>query len=462
VQGASCPCIFWHSERDILTSVHGDDFTSRGPKVELDWLVQQLGEKYELKEGPRLGPGSGDAKQASVLNRIVHWSDDGVWCEADPRQAERLVSECGLDGAKSVCTPGIRESAAEVAADSELEPRLLRAFRAAAARANYLAQDRPDCQFASKEICRFMAKPSQASWHALKRLCRYLVGLPRLIWRFQWQEDEGITVYSDTDWAGCPRTRKSTSGGCIMTGRHLLKSWSSTQSSVALSSGEAEFYGVVKASGYGLAYQALLKDFGMEKPLTVYTDSTAAMGIASRQGLGKLRHLETTTLWVQQAVRCKRLTLRKVLGDENPADVFTKHIVGSEKLGALMRLYDCKYMSGRAESAPQLRTEQRGKSELRDAEEGELNMLMPHAFTGRDLENRYPKATAIDDQYEDFDDTLMHGQDYLNWYGEQLGMGIMATATALGRRKHQPEGPRPGDEAVQHSHELPQPREHRG
>ena len=153
------------------------------------------------------------------------------------------------------------------------------------------------------------------------------------------QDDDGVVVYSDTDWAGCVRTRKSTSGGCIIVGSHLIKTWSSTQSSVALSSGEAEFYGVVKASGYGLAYQALLHDFGLEKPLTVFTDSTAAMGIAARQGLGKIRHLDTNTLWVQQAVRCRRLALRKVLGEENPADVVTKHIVGAEKLGSLMRLF---------------------------------------------------------------------------------------------------------------------------
>jgi hypothetical protein len=199
VQGKSCPCIFWHEERDVLTSVHGDDFTTRGPKVELDWFAAKLAEKYELKEGPRLGPSPEDAREASVLNRIVHWDEDGIWYEADPRQAERLIGECGLEGAKSVCTPGIRESASEVADDKDLEPKLMRPFRAAAARANYMAQDRPDCQYCCKEVCRFMSKPTQASWLALKRLCRYLVGLPRLVWRFKWQEDHGVTVYSDTD-----------------------------------------------------------------------------------------------------------------------------------------------------------------------------------------------------------------------------------------------------------------------
>ena len=110
-----------------------------------------------------------------------------------------------------------------------------------------------------------------------------------------------------------------------MLGRHCMKHWSSTQSSISLSSGEAEFAGVIRGAGQGLGYQALLKDVGVELPLRVWTDSSAAIGICSRQGLGKLRHLDTHTLWIQQAVRTKRVDLRKVDGECNPADILTKH-----------------------------------------------------------------------------------------------------------------------------------------
>ena len=79
-----------------------------------------------------------------------------------------------------------------------------------------------------------------------------MAGLPRLVFLFQWQTVDELNVYTDTDWAGCPRTRKSTSGGCVMLGRHTVKTWSSTQTSVALSSGEAEFNGVVRGAGVGL------------------------------------------------------------------------------------------------------------------------------------------------------------------------------------------------------------------
>ena len=50
-------------------------------------------------------------------------------------------------------------------------------------------------------------------------------------------------------------TSKSTSGGSLMIGSHLLNSWSSTKGFVSLSSGDAECYGVTKAAGIGLGYQ---------------------------------------------------------------------------------------------------------------------------------------------------------------------------------------------------------------
>ena len=74
-----------------------------------------------------------------------------------------------------------------------------------------------------------------------------------------------------------------------------------TQASLALSSGEAEFYGVVKGAGVGLGQQALLRDIGIELPVRVWTDSTAAIGICGRQGLGKLRHLACQSLWTAES-----------------------------------------------------------------------------------------------------------------------------------------------------------------
>ena len=164
-----------------------------------------------------------------------------------------------------------------------------------------------------------------------------------------------IDVYTDTDWAGCPKTRRSTSGGGLVLGSHLIKSWSSTQADVALSSGEAEYYGAVKAGGIGLGYQSLLRDLGLDLALRVWTDSTATIGICNRDGLGKLRHIDTQCLWLQHQVRGGKIDLRKVKGTENPADVFTKHLPGNGCIEALLRLFSCDIRGGRPATAPKLR-----------------------------------------------------------------------------------------------------------
>ncbi len=376
--GIASPCVFLHTARGLRCAVYGDDLTTTGPKCELDWFKAALEKHYELKELARLGPGPEDHKEARILNRVVRWTSNGLEYEADPRQCERLVRDLKLDGSKPVTTPGVKPTLQQTLEDSELDHSKRSPFRAVAARGNYLAADRPDVQFAAKEICRWMSRPTEQALQGLKRLGRYLEGQPRVVYEYRWQTAEGLEVYSDTDWAGCARTRKSTSGGCLMVGTHLIKSWSSTQNLIALSSGEAEFYGVVKAAGTGLGYQALLTELGIHLPLRVWTDSTASIGICGRQGLGKLRHIDTQALWIQQRVRDGNFELRKVKGTENPADLFTKYLVGADRVRELLRLFSCRYQDGRAETAPRLReTGGTTKGELLTVQDGGSSTSQP-------------------------------------------------------------------------------------
>ena len=237
---------------------------------------------------------------------------------------------------------------------------------------------------------------------------------------FRWQTVDALDIYTDTDWAGCPRTRKSTSGGCVMMGHHAVKSWSSTQSSVALSSGEAEFNGVVRGAGIGLGCRSLMRDLGIELPVRVWTDSSAAIGICTRQGLGKLRHLDTHTLWVQQAVRTGTIDLRKVLGEVNPADLFTKHSLSRERLIKLVGLFDCRFLGGRADAAPKTRVEATERATMADmngvSTDEEQDPFMPHTTLPQDELNRYfpsvevPEAVDAGDPLADqVDHTLEAG-----------------------------------------------------
>ena len=444
-QGLGHPNLFLHSQRGLRCSVHGDDFTTSGPCNQLDWFEEEMKKHYDLTTGPRLGPGPKDAKEGRALNRVIRWTPAGLEYEADPRQAEKLIAECGMENSQPVATPGVRPTAQEILADKVLDSRLSTPFRGAAARGNYLAADRADSQFAHKEICRSMATPTAQSWVALKRTCRFLKGRPRLVYLYPVQCVDKLDVYTDTDWAGCPRTRKSTSGGSIMLGRHVVKHWSSTQSSTALSSGEAEFNGVVRGSGQGLGYQSLLADLGIQLPLRVWTDSSAALGICNRQGLGKLRHLDTHTLWVQQAVRLGRVDLRKIAGEQNPADLFTKHSISRDRLTMLVELHGCCYRDGRAESAPAMRSADSSRATMASAGRaiGAIDVrsepYMPHLMLSpAELDRLHPSVPVPEE--EELDDDASRERLDKDDRTLQRGMQIAATISAdmkeRGRLRH--------------------------
>ena len=113
-----------------------------------------------------------------------------------------------------------------------------------------------------------------------------------------------------------------------MHGNHLIKSWSINQSVIALSSGEAEYYGLVKAMSVAMGIVSLCEDLGVTfgKPIEVKTDASAAIGIASRIGLGKIRHIEVSQLWLQEKVRTGKVIITKVDTNCNLADALTKGV----------------------------------------------------------------------------------------------------------------------------------------
>ena len=189
-------------------------------------------------------------------------------------------------------------------------------------------------------------------WQKLKRVARYLITVPRLVMQYPWQPlTNTLTVYTDSDHAGCLRTRKSTSGGVVVWGQALLKAWSRTQTLIALSSGESELAAVTKAAAEGLGIQSVLADFGMSPKLELHSDATAAIGICKRQGLGRVRHLATADLWVQQKLRSRELKLYKLPGKDNPSDLMTKHKTAPEA-SRFMAMLGIKSLTGRPALSP--------------------------------------------------------------------------------------------------------------
>ena len=139
----------------------------------------------------------------------------------------------------------------------------------------------------------------------------------------------------------------------MMFGRHCVKTYSHTQDTIALSSGESEFYGIVKAATQGLGAKGLFEDLGVTVEVQVNTDSSAAKSIASRRGAGKVRHIEVRELWVQDRVARGDIALKKVKGEDNLADILTKH-VGRNILDKHIKTMCYVRFNGRHTICPQL------------------------------------------------------------------------------------------------------------
>ena len=113
-----------------------------------------------------------------------------------------------------------------------------------------------------------MSDPNEFDLSQLKRAARYLKRYPRAVLVYpqqnlQWKVDGWV----DSDHAGDIITRNFTSGLCGMFGKHLIKSSSTVQDPIGLSSGEAECYAAVKGGSFLLGFKALLEDFGIKTKL---------------------------------------------------------------------------------------------------------------------------------------------------------------------------------------------------
>ena len=133
----------------------------------------------------------------------------------------------------------------------------------------------------------------------------------------------------------------------------MVESRSKTQALIALSSGESKLYATLEASAETLGIISMLTDFGLSVTGEIWCDAQAALGIIKMNGLGKIRHIPTGLLWVQQISAQQRLSFGKVLGTENPADLFTKYLDQGTIEQHLQRL-GCEIIEGRADEAPKL------------------------------------------------------------------------------------------------------------
>ena len=316
------PCVYFHRKKNVRIVAHVDDFLCLGPRAGLEWVYSQLQREFELTR-EILGDAVDELREAHFLGRTLRWTARGIEWEGDSKHSQILIEEWGSLGMRAVVSPVTKEDLRRPNRE-ELSNEESRRYRRAAARLNYMSLDRADLGFAAKEASRCMSKPCRGDLVRIRRAVQYLIGCPRAVNLFSWQNPpERLEVLVDSDWAGCDRTRRSTSGGVMMRGSHCLQTWSRTQATVALSSGEAELNASIKGMVEGHGVRTLCKFLGLDYELVIKGDSVACRGTLNRDGVGKQKHLETRQLWAQEQVQRHNLSYVKIPREINSSDCLT-------------------------------------------------------------------------------------------------------------------------------------------
>ncbi|XP_071693849.1 uncharacterized mitochondrial protein AtMg00810-like [Rutidosis leptorrhynchoides] len=200
-------------------------------------------------------------------------------------------------------------------------------YRSLAGALQYLTFTHPDISYAVQQVCLHMHSPHEAHMLALNRIIRYIKGTLPLGLHISKNASSSLISYTDADWAGCPDTRRSTSGYCVYLGHNLI-SWSSKrQAIVSRSSAKAEYRGVANVVAETCWLRNLLLE--LHSPIRhatlVFCDNVSAIYLSSNPVQHqRTKHIELDIHFVHEKVARGQVRVLHVHTRFQIADIFTE------------------------------------------------------------------------------------------------------------------------------------------
>jgi len=351
MQDAAMPQFFFHTVRKIGCEVHMDDIHGVSKPTSLPDFIDEISDLLPLKKA---GVFDRPGQVYSHLQKERHLYRSGRLIVPSGKYVKRVADELGLTNAKPAPTPETEGNRRRVEDKEHLLSTVdATGFRSMACCLLYVAHDMGEIQHGVRELTCDLREPTTASIARLKRVTRYLLGtVDEGIWFGFGGDFSKLRVSTDTDWAGCKITRKSCACIVARCGGCTLFVGTSGQAIHAQSSGESEFYGTTSGASAALLLRHVLQFFEIETAVELLSDSSAARAVLNRSGVGRIRHLEVKTLWVQEAVKAGKLAVKVVKGVDNVADIGTK-VLARKRILYLKQLLGVRKLPKDGEYEPQ-------------------------------------------------------------------------------------------------------------
>ncbi|XP_025817673.1 uncharacterized protein LOC112894247 [Panicum hallii] len=200
-------------------------------------------------------------------------------------------------------------------------------YRSIVGALQYMTMTRPDIQFAVQQACLYMHAPTTDHQALVKRILRYIRGTSSLGLHLCRSSKLDLVAFSDADWAGCPDTRRSTSGFCIFLGDAMV-SWSSKrQTTVSRSSAEAKYRGVANAVAKCTWLRQVLEELGFNqaKATVVFCDNVSACYLSTNPVHHRpMKQIELDVHFVREKVALGQCQVLHVPTTQQFADAMTK------------------------------------------------------------------------------------------------------------------------------------------